>query len=145
MQARKKCLQFGLAPAAAAAVTLFFACHTMAAKLKMFASHVCVWLRFIFHVGHSIVFDTIRHDTTHATRWHRGTGPARSRLGVLCQITNKYHAWPKAAIKAINWQRATRGRCQCDDKQSMAHIVEDPAATHTHTRPGKNQLDILLR
>lgn len=29
-------------------------------------------------------------------------------------------------------QRATPGRCQCDDKQSMAHIVEDPDA-HTHT------------
>lgn len=87
---------------------LFFACHTMAAKLKMFASHVCVWLRFIFHVGHSIVFDT-----THATRWHtHSRGPQRGRArdstqSVLCQITNKYHAWPKAAIKAINWQRAT--------------------------------------
>lgn len=137
MQARKKCLQFGFGSGFLSRLSLFFACHTMAAKLKMFASHVCVWLRFIFHVGHSIVFDT-----THATRWHThtqswtraGERARDSTQSVLCQITNKYHAWPKAAIKAINWQRATPGRCQCDDKQSMAYIVEDPDAhTHTHT------------
>lgn len=88
-----------------------FACHTMAAKLKTFAQPC---LRFIFHVGHSIVFDTMRHETTHATRWQwqwqwlwQRPGPESesSRLGVLRQITNKYHAWPKAAIKAINWQQ----------------------------------------
>lgn len=69
---------------------------------------------------------------THTQSWTRAGERARdSTQSILCQITNKYHAWPKAAIKAINWQRATPGRCQCDDKQSMAHIVEDPDA-HTH-------------
>lgn len=68
---------------------------------------------------------------THTQSWTRAGERARDYTqSVLCQITNKYHAWPKAAIKAINWQRATPGRCQCDDKQSMAHIVEDPDA-HT--------------
>lgn len=105
----QKCLQFGL--------LLFFCCCcslglTMDAKLTKKKQNVASLLLLLLCLDCVSFFILVtqlslpRGDLPHATRWQRSeSGLVWSRID-LCQITNKYHAWPKAAIKAINWQLA---------------------------------------